>query len=58
MNAMLVSGGYPWTVIRVEDRAYLSALDRGQHRYADRAVREADRGLGHLVDETSSEVII
>jgi hypothetical protein len=29
MNAMLASGGYPWTVIRVMDRdAYLSALDR------------------------------
>jgi fido (protein-threonine AMPylation protein) len=29
MNAMLSSGGYPWTVIRVEDRnAYLAALDR------------------------------
>lgn len=29
MNAMLASGGYPWTVIRVEDRAaYLDALDR------------------------------
>ena len=29
MNAMLASGGYPWTVIRVEDRdAYLTALDR------------------------------
>lgn len=28
MNAMLASGGYPWTVIRVEDRArYLNALD-------------------------------
>lgn len=28
MNAMLASGGYPWTVIRVEDRdAYLSGLD-------------------------------
>ena len=28
MNAMLASGGYPWTVIRVRDRnAYLSALD-------------------------------
>jgi hypothetical protein len=25
----LASGGYPWTVIRVEDRdAYLAALDR------------------------------
>jgi DNA-directed RNA polymerase specialized sigma24 family protein len=29
MNAMLASGGYPWTVIKVEDRtAYLTALDR------------------------------
>jgi Fic family protein len=28
MNAMLASGGYPWTVVRVEDRdAYLAALD-------------------------------
>jgi fido (protein-threonine AMPylation protein) len=28
MNAMLASGGYPWTVVRVEDRnGYLSALD-------------------------------
>jgi len=29
MNAMLASGGYPWTVIRVQDRAvYLAGLDR------------------------------
>jgi len=29
MNAMLASGGYPWTVIRVQDRdAYLAALER------------------------------
>jgi fido (protein-threonine AMPylation protein) len=28
MNAMLASGGYPWTVIRLEDRgAYLGALE-------------------------------
>ncbi|MDP2411177.1 MAG: Fic family protein [Pseudolabrys sp.] len=28
MNAMLASGGYPWTVIRVEDRnAYLASLE-------------------------------
>ena len=28
MNAMLASGGYPWTVVRVEDRnPYLAALD-------------------------------
>jgi fido (protein-threonine AMPylation protein) len=29
MNTLLASGGYPWTVIRVEDRtAYLKALDQ------------------------------
>ena len=29
MNAMLASGGYPWSVIRVENRdAYLAALER------------------------------
>ena len=29
MNVMLASGGYPWTIIQVEDRnAYLAALDR------------------------------
>lgn len=29
MNAMLASGGYPWTVVRVEERRrYLEALDR------------------------------
>lgn len=29
MNVMLASGGYPWTVIRLEDRGrYLRALDR------------------------------
>lgn len=29
MNVLLASGGYPWTVVRVEDRAaYLGALDR------------------------------
>jgi fido (protein-threonine AMPylation protein) len=29
MNVMLASGGYPWTVVRVEDRnVYLAALDK------------------------------
>ena len=28
MNAMLASGGYPWTTVRVEDRhTYMSALE-------------------------------
>ncbi|HEY6924048.1 MAG TPA: Fic family protein [Steroidobacteraceae bacterium] len=31
MNAMLASGGYPWCVIRVENRdGYLTALDPRQ----------------------------
>ena len=33
MNVMLASGGYPWTVIRVEDRDdYLAALDAASTR--------------------------
>ena len=29
MNTMLASGGYPWSIIRVEDRdPYLAALER------------------------------
>lgn len=29
MNLMLASGGYPWTVIRVDDRAaYMAALEK------------------------------
>lgn len=29
MNAMLASGGFPWTIIQVKDRnAYLAAFDR------------------------------
>jgi hypothetical protein len=29
MNALLAAGGYPWTIIRVQDRnAYLAALER------------------------------
>jgi hypothetical protein len=34
MNAMLASGGYPWTVIRVENRrAYLAALEEASARH-------------------------
>jgi len=33
MNALLASGGYPWTVIPVTRRAeYLDALDAASHR--------------------------
>lgn len=34
MNAMLASGGYPWTVIRVDNRkAYLAALEEASVRH-------------------------
>ena len=47
MNAMLASGGYPWTVIRVEDRtAYLNALDRAS----------IDMDLGPFADFTAQRV--
>jgi Fic family protein len=31
MNAMLASGGYPWTVVRVEDRALPSCPGQREH---------------------------
>jgi hypothetical protein len=41
MNAMLASGGYPWTVVRVEDRQqYLAALDRAS----------IDQQIAHFAD--------
>ena len=46
MNAMLASGGYPWTVIRVEDRdAYLASLESASvdHDIAPFAQFVADR---------------
>jgi hypothetical protein len=34
MNAMLASGGYPWTVIRVDNRtAYLATLEEASVRH-------------------------
>ena len=51
MNAMLASGGYPWTVIRVEDRDRVSGRARPcQHRRRHRAVRRLYRGTRALVD--------
>ena len=52
MNVMLASGGYPWTVIRVEDRdAYLDALDRASIDMEYRTIRCFHRGTSALVDE-------
>ena len=47
MNTMLASGGYPWTVIRVEDRdAYMSALEAAS---VDTDIRPFVRFLGDRV---------
>jgi Fic family protein len=52
MNVMLASGGYPWTVIRVEDRdAYLGALDSAS---IDLDVRPFSTFLAQRVRRSSS----
>ena len=51
MNAMLASGGYPWTVVPLEKRdAYMAALEEasvGQNvvPFADFLARLVDAGL-------------
>ncbi len=41
MNAMLASGGYPWTVIRIEQRSeYMAALEAASSRGEIKAVAE------------------
>jgi fido (protein-threonine AMPylation protein) len=48
MNAMLASGGYPWTIIRVEDRAdYLRALDEAS----------IESNIGPFADFLASRVV-
>jgi len=49
MNAMLASGGYPWTVIPVEERkTYMAALESAS---AGGDIRPFAKFLGHLVEE-------
>jgi hypothetical protein len=41
MNAMLASGGYPWTVIRIEQRAdYMKALESASSQGEIKALAE------------------
>ena len=48
MNAMLASGGYPWTVIPVEQRdKYMHALEQAS---VGQDIEPFARFLGHLVD--------
>ena len=56
MNAMLASGGYPWTVIRVEDRnAYLAALDRASIDMKIEPFAEFIAHTGTVVDKAGDE---
>ncbi|MEO6734397.1 MAG: hypothetical protein ABIN01_24465 [Ferruginibacter sp.] len=49
MNAMLASGGYPWTVIPVEERkTYMEALERASV-HAD--IEPLAKFLSYLVSE-------
>jgi hypothetical protein len=60
MNVMLASGGYPWTVIRLEDRArYLRALDRASLAQDIRPFAQliAERVLGGPRSNESSAVL-
>ncbi|MEP7244834.1 MAG: Fic family protein [Gammaproteobacteria bacterium] len=54
MNAMLASGGYPWTVIRVEHRArYLRALDSAS---IDTDIRPFAKFLAEQVEWSLSQL--
>jgi len=49
MNAMLASGGYPWTVIPVQERtAYMQALEQASVK---QNIKPFAQFLGHLVDQ-------
>ncbi|MGZ3872049.1 MAG: Fic family protein [Mucilaginibacter sp.] len=49
MNAMLASGGYPWTVIPVEQRnAYMASLEKAS---SERDIEPFAKFLAHLVEQ-------
>lgn len=53
MNVLLASGGYPWTVIRVEDRArYMAALEAAS---VGNDVRPFATFLAELVEQAAGE---
>lgn len=50
MNVMLASGGYPWTVIPVQQRSgYMQALEQAS---ADRNIEPFAKFIAHLVSES------
>jgi Fic family protein len=49
MNAMLASGGYPWTILRVtRRREYMAALERAS----------MDRDIGSFTDFVAAEMAV
>ncbi|MCK9403709.1 MAG: hypothetical protein M0Q26_09960 [Chitinophagaceae bacterium] len=49
LNAMLASGGYPWTVVSVQQRAaYMGALEKASVK---QNIKPFAKFLGHLVNE-------
>jgi hypothetical protein len=49
MNVMLVSGGYPWTVIPIEKRAaYMEALEKAS---AEQDISSFSKFISFLVTE-------
>ena len=49
MNVMLASGGYPWTVIPVEERkAYMAALEKAS---VEQDVEAFAKFIGYLVKD-------
>jgi len=55
MNAMLASGGYPWTVIRVEDRnTYMGALESAS---VDQDIAPFARFVAERVQRSQEQVV-
>ncbi|MEX2527659.1 MAG: Fic family protein [Gemmatimonadota bacterium] len=53
MNAMLASGGYPWTVIRTQERgAYMSALEAAS---VEQEIRPFAAFIGRTVERAAGE---
>ena len=55
MNVMLASGGYPWTVIRVQNRAaYLAALESAS---IDQDIRPFARFVAERVERSLEQMV-
>ena len=55
MNVMLASGGYPWTIIRVQDRdAYLTALESAS---VDQDIEPFARFVSERVERSLEQMV-